>query len=190
MKKYLTLLFLAFSIAVATQAQNAPGFIKVSKDQVILATREGKELHFENKLSEGPSWVRYRFVQYWSEIDYAMIEESHYEGKAYLLVNRGNGNLYKIPGPVLLSPDAQRVVSFSCDLEAGYNPNALEIWKIDRAKLVMEWSAKSPLKWGPMDVRWENGTTLTFSAATDYRSKGAPARLALTNGKWILKLPD
>jgi hypothetical protein len=90
-------------------------------------------------------FVRYRFFDYFDDIDHILIREDYYEGGAYSLVDRKYGASQKIDEVPIFSPDRTRFLTESiCD---AYCPYRLEIWQ----RHGMDW-----LKWsgrgGPMNI--------------------------------------
>lgn len=103
----------------------------------------------------------YALVKYFPAVGYWLVAVQFYEGSTYLLLNAKDGTATTVEGEALLSPDKRRFVVFSFDIEAGYSPNVLSIYRLAGARLIQEFVDK-PTDWGATEVAWKNSTTVTF----------------------------
>jgi hypothetical protein len=92
-------------------------------------------------------------------MEYWLIGVTYYEGSEFLLVDREDGNKVWIWGRPVFSPDNKYFVAYSCDLDAGYDPNGFQLYEIKDKKAVLRWS-KILEDWGPSDIRWKNDSTV------------------------------
>lgn len=103
----------------------------------------------------------YALIQNFPTVNYWLVAVQFYEGSSYLLLNGKNGTVTTIEGEALLSPDRRRFVVSNFDIEAGYSPNVLSIYRLTGAHPVQEFLVK-PTEWGATDVAWKNATTVIF----------------------------
>jgi len=106
--------------------------------------------------------VAYAVVKYFSDIHYALIAVAFWEGGTYYLLNMTTGEKIEIGGEAVLSPDKRRIAVWLMDIEAGYSPNVLAIYRISSRGPVSEFLAK-PNDWGPADVSWRNSQAVEFT---------------------------
>lgn len=127
----------------------------------------GKALHFQDVPadSEGQNAddvVGYAVVKYFSDIKYALISLAYWEGNSYCLLNVANGAKTPVGGDAILSPDKRRIAVWNMDIEAGYSPNILGVYRISNKEPIQEFLVK-PNDWGAEAVAWKNSKTLEFS---------------------------
>jgi hypothetical protein len=116
----------------------------------------------EDDCSAGESSIRYFFASYFADIGYFHVKASLYEGRASLLVNDKSGEITWLKAPPVISPDKKRFVTMSMDLEAGYNPNEIKVWRVEASGPELEYSANFGEQWGPSDPVWKDGDTIAF----------------------------
>lgn len=121
---------------------------------------------------------------------YFLIRAYGYESNGYALVNKKTGqtiNLYSIP---IFSPDGKRIVDVSLDLDAGYQPNLIRIYKLRDKKYAIEWKHIYKDLKGPANPVWLNNSAIVFfevtfdkvPTASNLRKK--PFIIELENNKW------
>lgn len=140
-------------------------------------TREGKilRLHtdrgivtFADRIHDEESYAKYFLVNRLRPAhDYFyLIRAFKYEGSSYVLVNKNTGqtiNLYGIP---IFSPDGKRFVDLSLDLDAGYHPNLIGIYKLEDNKYTIEWKHIYQGMKGPADPVWLNNSAIVLFEVT------------------------
>ena len=110
----------------------------------------------EDDCSVSESAIRYLFEYHLSGPGYFQVGVSLHEGRETLLVNDRTGERTWLKAPPLISPDHKRFVTMSMDLEASYNPNEIQIWRLEPAGPVLEYSANFGEQWGPSDPVWKD----------------------------------
>ena len=148
----------------------------------------------EDDCSSTESAVRHFFVSYLPDIGYFLVKADLYEGRAFLLVNDKTGDKTWLKGPPVVSPDNRRFVTASMDLEAGYNPNEIQVWRLEPSGPELEYSANFGEQWGPSDPSWKDAETISFKKnVLDPGSPGqllsTPAILRRNENRWELHIP-
>jgi hypothetical protein len=113
---------------------------------------------------EGVERVAYShvLVGYYPDVNYWLVAIQYIEGSSYFLLNGKNGREFKVDGETFLSPDKTRFVVANFDIEAGWSPNILSIWRVEEDRLIQEFSVE-PEEWGATTVIWEGDSTVRFS---------------------------
>jgi hypothetical protein len=148
----------------------------------------------EDDCSSTESAVRHFFESHLADIGYFLVKADLYEGRAFLLVNDKTGNKTWLKGPPVVSPDNKRFVTASMDLEAGYNPNEIQVWRLEPSGPELESSANFGEQWGPSDPVWTDAETISFKKNVfDPGSPGqllsTPAILRRKGNQWELHIP-
>ena len=136
--------------------------VNVKRDSLKLAfhLRNGADSVLINDTTEGWSnYIDYSYIESCKDIDYWLLGIGYYEGSQYLIVDRENGKKIWIWGMPVYSPDNKHFVTYSCDLEAGYDSNGFQLFEIRNNKAIHKWS-KIIRDWGPIEIRWKNDSTL------------------------------
>jgi hypothetical protein len=140
---------------------------------------------FQDDLREGGGYVRYLYKGTLTPKEFFVVLVQFYEGEAYEVV--GPHGVARIAGKPLLSPNSNRFLASSLDLYAGFNPNALEIWNIERGLPSLEISIRSG-QWGPGDVVWVDDDSIRFTQVSlddhDNERRVEGAQLRRVNGVW------
>jgi hypothetical protein len=174
----------------ATAIQRANG--KASRDGCTLIVRAGdNEARLIDDLREGGSYVRYEYRSVLPDTEFHVVAIFFYEGTAFEIVGpRGKARLAGAP---VVSPDHRRVLSVSKDLYAGFNPNAVEIWNIEKGFPRLELSLRSD-EWGPDNARWVNAQTVEFGQTSlnekDLEQERKGAHLHYSEGGWSFTPAD
>jgi hypothetical protein len=88
------------------------------------------------------------------------LRTTFYEGAQTLLVGRSSGRRWVVGGDAIEpSPDGLRVVAWSA--RNGYDDGALEVWRLDGDRLVLEFRGLTDT-WWPRAVRWIDASTIGF----------------------------
>ena len=131
--------------------------------------------------------VMYRYLHAIPEIQFDIVEISYWEGNGYMIISP-IGTQRQIIGPPVLSPDQRRLLATSIDLHAGYNPNGLEIFNVERGYSIVELSLRTD-QWGPTDAAWIDADTIEFTQVftddqglKEFQREGA--RLVRTLSGW------
>ena len=122
------------------------------------------------------------------------VRVGYFEGRAYLLVHERTGKQVRLDARPMPSPSARWLATSSFDLEAAFDPNALEIVEPvnDTVRSVFR---VDPARWGPDSIAWRGDDTLvvvqrwvTDSGPGHYERR--EALVARRDGTWTLEPPD
>jgi len=134
--------------------------INVYKDSILIRTIS-KNVVYKNDSTDGESMVSYEFKSIIPELGYVHIKGLHWEWTTDWFINIKSGaETYFWDNPVL-SPNKQNVITFSCDLEASFMPNGIQLYKIN-ADTITQVFEKEIDNWGPEEVKWESDTSLVI----------------------------
>ena len=138
-------------------------FTKVSrkKDDLNLKTISGASIILSNKKTNQESRKGYWFLTYFQQIKYFLVQIRGWEGASYLIINASTGDIHSLLGIPIISKDLKRFVVASIDLEAGYIPNRIAIFRFFDNCIKKEWS-KDYTASGPSDAKWINNTDIAF----------------------------
>lgn len=171
------------------------GKIKRNGDRLIVRSASGKEHVFQDNRDEnnGDNYIAYLASSRLPGLDWLIVSIGYYEGGGKNLISLNSGELFQFDGypDPILSPDSQRVLIYSQDMEAGYSSNYIAIYKIDQnmMQLELEFNGDGNEKdsWGPDNPRWLNNETLTYDEmryVRDGKMQATHIKLQLINGKW------
>ncbi|WP_444936128.1 hypothetical protein ACJJIW_19525 [Microbulbifer sp. JMSA004] len=90
-----------------------------------------------------------------------LIHQQFWEAHSYILLDLRNGHEYSLAGYPLLSPQGGYLFVAEQDLDAGFNENALQVYKLSENTLDLLYELK-PEKWGPDQVYWTTENTVSF----------------------------
>jgi hypothetical protein len=138
-------------------------FMKVHRknEDLNLKTISGSSIILSNKKVNQESRKVYWFLTYFQQIKYFLVQVRGWEGTGYLMINASTGNINSFFGIPIISMDIRRFVVASLDLETGYLPNRISIFRLIDNKIKKEWS-KSYTTSGPSDAAWIHNTVITF----------------------------
>jgi hypothetical protein len=86
-------------------------------------------------------------------------------------MDKKDGSKKYIWGQPVISPDNKRFISYSCDIDAGYNYNGIQLFEINGRKADLKWQKEIGL-WGPDEVRWKDVNTLYIKKYSNNYRKG------------------
>jgi len=120
------------------------------------------------------SALKHLYVGMVSDLRSHVVYAGQYEGRYYVLVNAASGDTTQLQSFPVVSPDGQRFVTASVDIETGDSANELQIWRVTASGPQLEWNMhpgwdlKHPnpavLGWGPIRPRWRDQITVSISA--------------------------
>ena len=149
---------------------------------------DGNTLALTNVQSDDDRAVKYTYAGPTGQ--FQLVEVGYYEGGAYMLVEPDGVHIL-VAGPPTFSPDSSRFPSLSMDLDAGYNPNEVQIWRVHNGHPRLEFAVTSG-EWGPSNAEWAGSDTLYFeqkfptSSIRVYRTQRA--RLVYSGRGWTLSV--
>jgi hypothetical protein len=163
-------------------------------DRLLIRLGRGDTLMLTNSPdSAGVAGASYSYVAHLRAVAHHLVEIQYYEGRAFLLISDRSGRRTVISGYPVISPDSSRIVTASVDLEAGYDPTEIAIWRVSADSLLPEWrldprtlAAGPESAWGPADAEWITPTEIRVRK--EYRSgrRGGTAVIRLEPGGWVL----
>lgn len=127
-----------------------------------LASRDGRGVTLVNDTTEGDRYLRHLYHRWVPELDAHLVRIGFHEGSAYLLVHGTSGERSHLQAEPVVSPDGARFATASVDLEAGYDPNGVQIWEADEGGFQLLWAIGSE-RWGASDITWRSHDALTFT---------------------------
>jgi hypothetical protein len=139
--------------------------------------------------------VSYQFVDYFGDLDHALIKESYYEGRGYSLIGMKYGAREKIDAMPLFSPDRTHFVTV--DIADTHSANRLQIWRRHGQQdwFEMVWSFRPYEYWAGASAKWLNDRTIRVTKKVEakpqsdtYVSKSFSIRLG-TDGWRIVDDP-
>ena len=169
--------------------RDARGRVARTGGRLRLQLAGGRVATLADTLAEGASQHRFVYQRFDATRGLHVVGVSYYEGGAYLVYHDRTGQRRLVPGPPVVSPDGRRFLSASLDLEAGYDPNRLELWRVGAGGLRREFAADGGDAWGPDSAAWAGPDTVRFARTVlDPRTgetRGTPARLVRRGGRWV-----
>ncbi len=180
---------LADSKRKVNREKKTPSFFIENNRGVKINLVNGKRVEFQNNTVDGESYRYYSFGKHYKDIEYVLVGEAYYEGAGFILVNLKNGNQYRIDNEPILSPNKTHLVTTSMDLEAEYFPNAIEIWRILKEGLQLEWSLE-PKDWGPSKAFWKDNKTIILKKLSVENKVLASLQIVYRDNKWIFLDPS
>jgi hypothetical protein len=174
MKKQRLIILLFIFLAVSCQTkktvqninQDSPA-VKYDKeiwkqaDTSYIKLKNGTIKKLVDNKEEGGHYISYSFKNKLTGLPYFVFHIEYYEGSQVLLVDEAKGNEYFINDEPQLSPDNKFIATASLDLEAHYNSNELNVWRIELDTLKLVFSIK-PNDWGPSDLVWLNNSSMNY----------------------------
>ncbi len=174
------------------QAAIAPASGKAARKGTRLELKTStRTVVLDDDCTNGEPYVRYTFKSFIPEGGYYLIAVTGWEGSGYMLVNERTGDKNNIEGSPVFSPDRKLFVSMSIDLEAGENPNSIQIWRITSGGLKQELNFDTDNAWGPSDPVWKDNGTIAFKknffVKPGAEFKSVPALLIQKGDTWEIR---
>ena len=178
----------------ASVEKNAPGLFVRRGHQLIVHLANGKSRTYRDVVPDEQhesQIILYRFVRHYPEVGYGLIAADYYEGGGHYLLNLRTGAQVGTTGNPILSPDRVRFAVANADVELHYRPNELKVYRIEPARLVVEFDAK-PKDWGAEELKWRTNDELFFTE-TRFDSKSLSAidvsqrSLRRRSGRWAIE---
>ncbi|WP_444944019.1 hypothetical protein ACJJIK_01975 [Microbulbifer sp. ZKSA006] len=91
-----------------------------------------------------------------------LIHQQFWEAHAYILLDLSNGSELPIAGYPLLSPHGGYLFVAEQDLDAGFNENALQVYRLSENTLDLLYELK-PENWGPDQAYWTTENTVSLT---------------------------
>jgi hypothetical protein len=146
--------------AEAPRLESAGAHARRESSLLIVPTAAGPAV-FEDDRTDSDMMALYSY-QGRLQNGFGVIEVLFYEGATFILVDERTGGITEIDSVPVVSPDGTRFVTTSMDLEAGYRPNRIAIYRFEGDAVIEEWEAE-PMEWGPSDARWLGPDLVAFT---------------------------
>ena len=130
---------------------------------LILSLDNGKTKILKDRNWGGDEDIAYTYQHFFSNINSYLVRIQYYEGEAYLLVNKANGDEVYTIGETYISPSKQKVLAICEDLEAGYTINGLEMIEIKDGKFKKKFIIQGG-NWAPVALKWIDDTSVVIKA--------------------------
>lgn len=113
------------------------------------------------------------------------VEAFFWEASGSLLIDAPTGEQTELWGAPVVAPGGQRFATASYDLDADYNPNGIQIWRVASRAPKLEWQ-QVLTTWGPSNVAWIDDSTLLVTAGFGARNLAAHAcyQVIRREGRW------
>jgi hypothetical protein len=134
--------------------------VKIFKDSIVIKTAS-KNVVYRNDSSDSDSMARYELISIMPDPGYVHIKGFHWEWTTDRFINLKSGTETHFWDNPVLSPDKQKVIAYSCDIEAGFMPNGIQLFKINQDTIINLFE-KEIDNWGPEEVKWESDTSLVI----------------------------
>jgi hypothetical protein len=149
--------------AEAAAMAAAGGRVSRSGDTLVIRGADGGRLALGN-VAEPESHTRvFRYDRFMPEIGVHLVEIGHYEGGAWLLVDARTTDQTHVLGRPVVSPGRTRFAAAGLDLEAMYDPNGLQVWRVTEHGPRMEWGIDGGDQWGADGLAWAGEDALYFT---------------------------
>ncbi len=192
-----TALLILASVRMAAGQQGCEpprGNPAVRSDSAMLVTlAEGQVSTFPYRVSDTD--MQYDYVDYLEPIQHHVIKATYWygEGWSHFLIDHCTGARTILKEVPVISPRGTRLAMASVDLDAGYAPTLLQIWRRAENGFELEW-AYHPLEeladgeqaWGPLDTEWIDTLTVRFRAINILGESVRGGVATYQQGEWQL----
>ena len=132
---------------------------------------------------------RFSLRDYLEDPAYYVLHRQLHEGADYLLIHAGSGAQFSVQERPVISPDGLRVVTASAGLSGMSSGNAVQIWRLEPAGIVLEYEL-IPGDWEPSEPGWLDDSTIQLRQQAplvgDGRAFSRSIRLVSRQGEWRL----
>ena len=166
---------------------------KVNSKGVRIYLNNSKVIFLKNEEAKDDSeasGISFDECNYIPEIDSVLISFGLYEGSGNTLYNLTTGKDIEIWGHPIFSPDNKRFLCMSYDLEAGYVPNGLQIFKVSKnPKKEFEFDfqpddSKMTTEYGPIDGKWIGNNSIQIIVENFEKTKTKKLIFKIKNNSW------
>lgn len=138
--------------------QQAAGKVVRKEGQLILNFGPGPQT-LKNIDTDDKTYINYTYLGFEAKLQQHMMYVGFQQGDQFWAYPVKGGAPSKMAGYPLLAPDNLHFATMSVDMIAGFNPNLVEIWRVDGGNLNKVASFKGD-KWGPDGLEWQDAATL------------------------------
>lgn len=158
-------------------------------DALHLDVGTGSDVIFMDNRWEGSETRVYRYLGEFEPFPYLVVHLGYYEGDEFLLINRHDGSVLRVPAVPVTSPDGRRIAVASGML-ADYNPNRIEVWRLAGTHLEREWMFE-PKGWAARIPEWVSESEFracklyfTLAENADPTCQCEPIVVKLASNEW------
>lgn len=130
-------------------------------DTLRIRTDAGTTIPFVDDHTDGRE-LRFRYRRWIAPHRFHLLTRTHIEDTETLLVSAADGSQFSVFGDPVFSPDGRRMATASLDLEAGYQPNGIGVWRVREGMVQVEWGVTAGMRGAP---RGRSGPTAPASAS-------------------------
>jgi hypothetical protein len=158
---------------------------------LLIVVNSGDTLVFRDRttIEDAEEYAVHELRAYLRDQNLWVIVKGCYEWTENLLIDGSDGSLTEVVSVPIPSPDGTRLLCFNEDIMAGFNENGIQVWRVERDSLALEFQDLS-VPWGPAEACWESDSLITFLKRTfdwelgEYDAR--PGRLGLSrDGAWV-----
>jgi len=157
--KYCRNIYNSYQCALAIEKEQVLQFsdkVKRKNDSLHIKTKNGLNLLFKNI----PDKEYYTFVDYYSSLNYFILEKHFKEGGAFIVINESNGKHVEIwSKDYSISPDNNYMIVCSEDTLSGYYANGIQIIDLNSFKIINEIKIEGSF---PSCPEWIDNTAFAF----------------------------
>ncbi|QJR37185.1 hypothetical protein [Gemmatimonas groenlandica] len=177
--------------AEARELRATSGRVTRRAGKLVIRLASGRIVTLADTLANADHFHRFVYLKFLPARAVHVVATSFYEGGTYHVIHDRSGQDVTVPAEPLWSPDSAHFAIASSDLEAGYSPNVLELWRVDGRGLTRAYVLDGGDQWGPEEVRWLSRDRLSFVRMTlrarDGQTRVPPQQLQFTQGRWVLR---
>ncbi|MBL8985275.1 MAG: hypothetical protein JNJ80_03325 [Gemmatimonadetes bacterium] len=131
--------------------------------------------------TEGESYRSFRYHGPLTGTPFHLIRVGYYEGGSWMLIHESTGRQRPLDGRPVVAPGGIRLAAGNFDLEAAFEPNMVEVLRIDGDSLVSEWRV-DPADWGPDSLAWVGDTLTLVQQWRETAGQYRPVRVRVARG--------
>ncbi|GAA4026592.1 hypothetical protein GCM10022409_08190 [Hymenobacter glaciei] len=124
-----------------------------------LKPSNGRAVVLATDTSDSESNVDYHYWGTLPAVRQWVVSVTLYEGSEVELVDQRTGRRTSLWGQPIPSPDGRYILAYSIDMEAQYDPNGLQLYKVEATGLRLLWE-RTLKQWGPVEVRWDGNSAI------------------------------
>ena len=126
----------------AEQIEKYKEYVKRDGDTLLLQSSLGTYISLTNspECYDSISCVRFKFFDYYKDLELYVIEIYYYEGSEIVLVSASNGIKYYVYELPMFSPDKSRFVTTPNNLDTASGKSGVFVYRIEGSKIISEFS--------------------------------------------------
>ena len=180
----------------AEQIEKYKENVKREGDTLLLKNKSGTYISLKDspKCENYETCFAFKFIDYFMDAGFYVIENYYYEGGEVMMVSENNEKKYFIHELPMLSPDKKHIVTIPNNLDTGDGESGVFIWRFDGGKLIQEFSYR-PIEYYVFEnLKWKSNSHIELKEwlrsskglcpETDFMT--IPVSLKLDDGDWKL----